>query len=83
MRLINADAIVDKLKKDYKIAQGLNDTELMKTLVVCKELINNQPTEDPVIINEKYQALDFESRKAFDQLLDCMYKETLRRNGSK
>lgn len=83
MRLIDADATKAFIDNMYKESRQMKDTEFQKILVMCNEIIKMQPTASPEVVNEKYMSLDYESRKALDLLIDCMHKETLKRNDSK
>ena len=57
----------------------MRDTEMKKYLSVAAGLIEQQPTIDVKLINEKYQNLPEEQKKAIDMLLDCLTKENERR----
>lgn len=70
MRLIDADSAQAYIKKIYRESSKRKDTELMKLLSVCNEIINAQPTVGPEQINEKYQSLDDESRTVIDFIIN-------------
>ena len=80
MRPIDADELIRFIDRLYNEAAALNDEKAMGELAMAGEMVKMQQTIDIKLINEKYAGLDMESRKAFDQLLDGMYKETQKRN---
>lgn len=79
MRLIDADAFNEFANKLYGEAAAMSDARTMAQMAIAVELVRMQPTINANIVNAKYDALDKESRKAFDMLLECMYQETLKR----
>lgn len=79
MRLIDADRLNSNLAELYHKAVTMRDTEMKKYLSVAAGLIEQQPTIDVNLINEKYQNLPEEQKKAIDMLLDCLTKENERR----